>query len=163
MSRVLLLAACVAGPNLLGLNGGMGEWGNRGIGAAGVHPASFPIPPSPYSPIPLSQPRLRPPADLPCSRDELTSYRGRVTKQAITDGKTTLTIETDFDTTETVTIAHPNARDASAFYRLNGAPFTAKDWARIEQSPGRLRDGQRATAWVCEGGQVVVDWTSAAK
>ncbi len=73
-------------------------------------------------------------------------------------GKTTIVIATDEQTTETVTVAHPGAKDASAFYLIGREKFTPESWARIEVTPGTLAKGQRATAWVCTNGKVLVDW-----
>ena len=102
--------------------------------------------------------RLRPPAQAPCAPDDLTSYTGRVTKYTVATGKTTIVIATDEQTTETVTIAHPGAKDASAFYLIGREKFTPEAWARIEVAPGTLAKGQRATAWVCTNGKAIVDW-----
>ncbi len=49
-------------------------------------------------------------------------------------------------------------RDASASFLIGRVAFTAKDWKRIEEAPGRIRKGQRATAWVCTNGKTIVDW-----
>ncbi len=102
--------------------------------------------------------RLRPPATAPCAPDELTSYTGRVTKYTVATGKTTIVIATDEQTTETVMLAHPGAKDASAFYLIGRETFTPEAWARIEVTPGTLAKGQRATAWVCTNGKALVDW-----
>ena len=93
--------------------------------------------------------RLRPPSTAPCVPDELTSYTGRVTKYTVASGKTTIVIATDEQTTETVVLLHPGAKDASAFYLIGREKFTPEAWARIEVTPGTLAKGQRATAWVC--------------
>ena len=61
---------------------------------------------------------------------------------------------------ESTTLAHPQADDARAYYRLNGQDFGAGDFAAIESAPGTLREGVRATAWVCLDGVTppVIDW-----
>ena len=61
---------------------------------------------------------------------------------------------------EATTLSHPGAEDASAHYLFNGQPFTAADWSAIESAPGVLREGMRATAWVCDDGVTppVIDW-----
>lgn len=102
--------------------------------------------------------RQRPPASFSCPTNNLTSYTGVVLRCTRGAGKTTLRIRTDWDTTEDVTLAHPGTDDPSPLFQMNGAPFIAADWARIEQRPGVLRDGTRAAAWVCSDGQVMVDW-----
>ena len=102
--------------------------------------------------------RLRPPAAAPCAPDDLTSYTGRVTKYTVAVGQTTIVIATDEQTTETVTLRHPHAKDASAFYLIGQEKLTPEAWARIEVTPGTLAKGQRATAWVCTNGKAIVDW-----
>jgi len=102
--------------------------------------------------------RQRPPAAFTCPSIHLTTYTGVVTRYTRAQGKTTLRIRTDWDTTEDVTLAHAGTDDPSALFQMNGAPFTPADWARIEQRTGVLRDGTRAAAWVCTDGQVMVDW-----
>lgn len=103
--------------------------------------------------------RSAPPEILECPRDHLTAYIGQVQRYQRGPGRTTLRIRTDWATTETVTIAHPGSSDPSRWFLIERQPFTAADWARIEQRPGRLRAGQRAAAWVCDDGRnPVVDW-----
>lgn len=103
--------------------------------------------------------RLAPPPTVACPRDHLTSYTGQVTQWSRTPDQTTLTIDTDWDTRETVTLKHPGEPDARRFFLLDARPFTAADWTTIERAPGALHDGMRATAWVCdEGHQPIVDW-----
>ena len=103
--------------------------------------------------------RLRPPP-LACDRNELTSWRGVVSGYRRGDHESWLQISTDDDTVEEATLAHPDAPDASAFYRFNGQPFTAADRNAIESAPGTLRAGMRATAWICLDGVTppVIDW-----
>ena len=102
--------------------------------------------------------RQRPPAVLPCSTNELTSYTGKVIGYGRQVGRTTLRIRTDWDTVVRVTLTHPGADDPSAKFMIGGAAFVADDWSLIERSKGVLRTGVRATAWVCSNGETVVDW-----
>jgi hypothetical protein len=102
--------------------------------------------------------RQRPPAVLPCSTNELTSYTGKVIGYGRQVGRTTLRIRTDWDTLERVTLTHPGTDDPSAKFMIGGAAFDADDWSLIERSKGVLRTGVRATAWVCSNGETVVDW-----
>ena len=105
-----------------------------------------------------AQSRHRPPEAFACAANDLTAYTGVVVRYQRERERTTLRIRTDWDTNEDVTVTHPGAADAAAFYRYAGRPFTATDWARIESSPGVLRPSTRATAWVCTDGTVLVDW-----
>lgn len=99
--------------------------------------------------------RLAPAPPVSCPRDQLTSYTGRVISYRRTPEALSLTIRTDWDTTEKVRLAPP----ALDHLRLGGVPFTADDWVRIEGSPGHHRRELRATAWVCEDGRPpLIDW-----
>jgi hypothetical protein len=105
--------------------------------------------------------RIAPPGELKCDRNDLTLYDGRIITYRRRQGSTFLRIRTNFDTTETVIIRHPRTDDPSKFYLLNGAPFTANDWRRIERKQKVLRTGMRANVWVCRDNpaiQPVVDW-----
>lgn len=74
-------------------------------------------------------------------------------------GATSLTIATDSQTTERVTIRHPEAADPDAWLLFKGKPFTQADWNAIAPK-GALRDGVRANAWVCRDGRnAIVDFT----
>lgn len=103
--------------------------------------------------------RLRPPP-LACDRNHLTSWRGRVMDYRRQGDTTWLQIATDDDTLEEAELKVPPPPAAPPDYRLDGQPFTAQDWARIENADGSLRAGMRATAWVCEDGVTppVIDW-----
>jgi hypothetical protein len=102
--------------------------------------------------------RLRPPAQLTCARNQLTSYTGRVVSFSRAAGRSTLRIRTDWDTTERVIVQHPGTRDPSPRFLIDGEPFTSGDWMHIEDAGGHLRQRLRATAWVCTDGSVLVDW-----
>ena len=100
--------------------------------------------------------RVMAPPSLACDRNQLTSYFGKVVGYKRLEAGAWLRIATDYGTIEEVT-----ARD----FLYRGQPFTARDWARIERKPGELRDGVRATAWVCSDGRTppLVDWNAAAE
>lgn len=105
--------------------------------------------------------RIMPPSELKCDRSDLTSYDGRVLAYRRRKGSTFLRMRTNFDTTEEVTIRHRGTDDPSKFYLINGAPFTPRDWRRIERRKGVLINGMRANVWVCRDNpaiQPVVDW-----
>ena len=103
--------------------------------------------------------RERPPQHVACARDHLTSYAGVVTEYRRENGRTMLTIRTDWDTTERVELKHPGTDDPSRWFLLRGTPFRPGDWKEIEIEPGRLRPKMRASAWVCDDGtNPVVDW-----
>jgi len=102
--------------------------------------------------------RIRPPEGVTCPRNELTVYAGRVTSLERQKGATSVTIATDWKTTERVTIRHPEAADPDASFLIKGKPFTKSDWDAIAPK-GTLRDGTRANAWVCRDGRnAIIDW-----
>lgn len=103
--------------------------------------------------------RIRPPEGVTCPRNELTVYAGRVTSLERQKGATSITIATDWQTTERVTIRHPEAADPDAWLLFKGKPFTPADWKDVAPK-GTLRDGVRANAWVCRDGRnAIVDFT----
>lgn len=95
-----------------------------------------------------------------CDRNHLTVYTGVVTRYRRAAGQTSLRIRTDDDTTENVVLKHPGTDDPSAMFQMNAAPFTTRDWPTIELKKSTLRPGTRASAWVCDDGQVMVDWSA---
>lgn len=104
--------------------------------------------------------RIAPPAAITCERNQLTSWTGSVTGYRRTQDCTWLEISTDADTVEQTTVPHGGSTDASSRFLLWGEPFGPSGWAAIESSPGQLKDGMRATAWICLDGITgpVVDW-----
>ena len=107
----------------------------------------------------VAQPRMQPPAQAGCPRDQLTSYDGRPLRYARQQGHTDLQIRTDWDTTETVRLRHPGTDDPSPWFLLAGQPFKPGDWAVVERRRGHLQPGLRVVAWVCSDGRnPVLDW-----
>jgi hypothetical protein len=106
----------------------------------------------------LAQDRVRPPGDLPCSRDELTSYTGAVLKYERTDARISVTIRTDWDTTEGAAVKVAKGESPAKHFLWQGGPFREEHWKQIEESPRKLRKGARVTAWVCTSGATVLDW-----
>ena len=104
------------------------------------------------------QNRQRAPEGFACERNDLTVYTGVVSRYRREQGRTTLRVRTDWETTENVTVTHRGTDGPLASFRYRGSPFTVRDWARIEKSKGILRPGMRAAAWVCADGKVLVDW-----
>jgi hypothetical protein len=92
-----------------------------------------------------AQPRLRPPDDVGCDRNELTVYAGEVTRYTRAKGAMQLTIRTDEDTVEKVRL--PEAR-----MRWRGGPFLPEHWKELEKGKRRVH------AWVCKSGTGLIDW-----
>ena len=105
--------------------------------------------------------RVAPPKGLKCDINDLTLYDGEVVAYERKPGSTFLRIDTNFDTTEEVTLKHPGTDDPSGLFLLNGEPFKQADWPKVEGAQRKLRPGMRANVWVCVGDpavQPVVDW-----
>ncbi|MBK5294463.1 MAG: hypothetical protein JJE04_22630 [Acidobacteriia bacterium] len=98
--------------------------------------------------------RQAPPSAITCPHDYLTAYTGKVASYSRSETQLSLTIRTDWDTTETVTIKMP------AKMLLRSEPFQPAHWPKVEIAKGKLKKGMRATAWVCEDGRnpPVLDW-----
>lgn len=110
-----------------------------------------------------AQGRVRPPGVLECAPERLTAYIGVVTRFSRERDRTILEIRTDWDTTEQVAIAH-EADGPERWFLLRAKPFGPDGWKTIESAPGQLRQGIRASAWICEGGKnPIVDWNPAAE
>ena len=105
--------------------------------------------------------RVRPPEAVTCPRDDLTLYAGRVIALDRQREATSLTIATDWKTTERVTIKHAGGTDPAASFLMNGKPFPKDGWAAL-LADGKLRDGVRVNAWVCRDGRVTIDWQGVA-
>lgn len=108
----------------------------------------------------LPQARVRPPATLACDRSSLTSFSGTVTSWSRTDETATLSMDTDFDTKERFLIRFERSSPLEKWFLLEGEPFRAADWNKVEATKTRLRPGVKATVWVCEGSSAnpVIDW-----
>jgi hypothetical protein len=103
--------------------------------------------------------RMRPPDVITCDRNHLTSYTGKVLSYSRRTGRTTLSIRTDWDTTETVTLNHPRSSNPAKWFLLRGETFKQSDWATIESSRSNLKPNMRVTAWVCDDGRnPIIDW-----
>lgn len=102
--------------------------------------------------------RLRPPDAVTCPRDQLTVYTGRVIALERRPDTTTVTIATDWNTTERATVRHPDAGSPEASFLIKSQPFGKDDWNAIAPG-GKLRENARASAWVCQDGRnPVIDW-----
>jgi hypothetical protein len=106
----------------------------------------------------MAQERVRPPENLPCSRDQLTSYTGAVQKYERADARISVTIRTDWDTTESVTVKLAKGESAAKRFLWRGGPFREEHWKQIEEPGRKPRPGVRVTAWVCTSGAAVLDW-----
>jgi hypothetical protein len=103
--------------------------------------------------------RIRPPDTLNCSRNDLTSFTGRVLSYSRGNSRLSLRMRTDEQTTESFTLSYRQKDGPSRWFLLRAEPFKADDWKLIETRRGRLRGGMRATVWVCSTNRrPVIDW-----
>ncbi len=108
--------------------------------------------------------RLRPPDNVTCPRNNLTSFTGRVTSYLRGNTQTVIRMRTDEETNEKFIIRHAPKDNPSRWYMLNAEPFQQGDWMLIESSKNRVRPRTRATAWVCDDGtNPIIDWKPAGK
>ena len=105
--------------------------------------------------------RVGAPSDLKCSRDNTTSFTGRVLAYSRGRGRVFIKVRTDEQTTEQFTL-HYGRGDFKALFRLRGEPLGEGDLARIELRAGKLRPNMRATVWACYEGDNLkaerIDW-----
>jgi hypothetical protein len=138
--------------------------GNATSVARGVAVALFVLLAAAPPASPAATERVRPPDDLPCSRDELSLFAGTVSRYARTKTSLELTVDTEWDTHEPVTLRAADEAALTKHLRLDGKPFAAGDWSRLEASAGRLREGVRVKIWLCgkgtEAAPARVDWQS---
>jgi hypothetical protein len=95
-----------------------------------------------------------------CDRNQLTSFNGVVSHYRRDTDVTVITILTDWDTVETVTLEHTDPDGVMQYFKLRGRVFTYNDWAEIEIGHGVLHDGIRVIAWICldDITPPVIDW-----
>ncbi|HEY0404817.1 MAG TPA: hypothetical protein VGC89_03775 [Pyrinomonadaceae bacterium] len=103
--------------------------------------------------------RIRPPENLDCSRNDLTSFTGRALSYSRSNTRLFLRMRTDEQTTENFTLSFGQKDGPAKWFLLRAEPFKAEDWKLIETRRGRLRPGMRATVWVCQTNRKpVIDW-----
>jgi hypothetical protein len=103
--------------------------------------------------------RIRPPDSLSCSRNDLTSFTGRVLSYSRTNNRLSLRMRTDEETLERFTLRYGSRENPTKWFLLRAEPFKDEDWKLIESRRGRLLKGMRATVWVCtNSAKPVIDW-----
>lgn len=106
-----------------------------------------------------AQGRIRPPDSIRCDPNHLTSFTGRILSYQRRPGRVSIGMRTDEATTESFQLKFRKAEDAAHWFLLRGEEFKQSDWTFIERSRYRLRQGMRATVWVCDDGTTpIVDW-----
>lgn len=102
--------------------------------------------------------RLAPPAAIACERNRLTSYSGRVTAVRRGTEGDTVTIETDWGSVESFTVAVAGQPEPA--YLLGGKPMRAEDWPAVLNDAGEPQPDLGAIAWVCGDPPeyTVIDW-----
>lgn len=108
--------------------------------------------------------RTNTPASFACDPNHLTSYTGVVERYVRDAQRVLIVVHTDWGTTQAVDIKPaspaPVADRAVSMFRVEGRAFSKDDWTTIEQSPGTLRTGTRATIRACDNGNTMVEWNT---
>lgn len=103
--------------------------------------------------------RLAPPSGLPCSRDQLTSFSGKVIRYARQPRQITLQIRTDEATTERFQIQISKGKNYLALFLLNGAAITKTELEKIEKKLTKKANDVRVTVWECRNSaHRIIDW-----
>ncbi len=104
--------------------------------------------------------RLMVPDFVSCERNNLTSFSGKPTKYNRENGELEITIATDFDTVETITVGYPSSTALMESFFIKGKAVDLKSWQEFEESVGILSGKISVTAWVCnlEGIAPVFVW-----
>lgn len=112
---------------------------------------------------PAARGRLLPPSVLPCTRDHLTAFFGRILDYKRSPGRITIRMRTDESTTERITLSLKKGEDPAHWFLMRGEQFGSEDWARIERGPGILHQGMRAIVWMCREvpKRPLIDWRPA--
>lgn len=128
------------------LEGGLDAWNAAGLPTESDNHEPPVVNEAPAAEASRGGGRLMAPAALTCDRNKVTLYSGKVTAFTRTKTKTSITIATDWDTTESTTAKSPR-------YLVNTEPMKASDWKRVGA-------GKRANVWICSqpGIATVIDW-----
>ncbi|MCA0900274.1 MULTISPECIES: hypothetical protein [Microbulbifer] len=104
--------------------------------------------------------RLAVPEYVTCDRNQLTSWQGEITRVNRKGNSVDLAIETDYGTSESMTMAGASWEEVIAQFRLAGRPFTADDWSQLFDTEGNHRRGLRAIIWLCQADDQppIVNW-----
>ncbi len=107
---------------------------------------------------PLPQ-RLAPPSGLPCSRDQLTSYTGKILRYTRKSSQIFLQVRTDEATTERFQISISKGKGYLDLYLLNGAAITKTELEKIERKLTKKTNDVRVTVWECRNSaHRIIDW-----
>lgn len=94
--------------------------------------------------------RLMVPSYFECQRNLVTSWTGEIVKYQRLSDTINLTIFTDADTVENISITFKNLEQLQEQFYLNNKAFEGTNWQKIESSPAQLHNKMRATIWLCE-------------
>lgn len=138
------------------LHGGYPAWHEAGLPVEIERTVHFPE--EKPAATPASGGRLAPPDAVTCDRNQLTSHSGRIASYKRAKDKTVIVMNTSAGTVETLTLTHAGTDDPSRLFLIDAKPFKAEDWKRIEKKKGELLPDLSAVAWICTGGDTIIDW-----
>ena len=103
--------------------------------------------------------RLAPPPGLPCSRDTLTSYSGKILRYTRKPNQIFLLMRTDEATTEKFQIEISKGKNHLNLFLLNGQAITATELEQVEKKILKKSKAVTVTVWECrDTSHRVIDW-----
>ncbi len=103
--------------------------------------------------------RLAPPPGLPCSRDTLTSYSGRILRYTRKPNQIFLLMRTDEATTEKFQIKISKGKNHLNLFLLNGQAISATELEQVEKKILNKSKAVTVTVWEClKTTHRVIDW-----
>lgn len=108
--------------------------------------------------------RLAPPPGLPCSRDTLTSYSGKILRYTRKPNQIFLLMRTDEATTEKFQIEISKGKNHLNLYLLNGQAISATELEQVEKRILKKSKAVTVTVWECiNTSHRVIDWRAELK
>jgi hypothetical protein len=103
--------------------------------------------------------RLAPPTGLPCSRDTLTSYSGKILRYTRQPKQIFLLMRTDEATTEKFQIEISKGKNHLNLFLLNGQTISATELDQVEKKILKKSKAVTVTVWECINTRHrVIDW-----
>ncbi|MGS2719611.1 hypothetical protein [Paraglaciecola aestuariivivens] len=109
--------------------------------------------------------RLLVPDYVSCERNHLTSWVGFVSKFKLTENKLEISIATNEQTLEQLTLEFSSEAELLTHFYLNGEKFSPSDWQSITTSDKQLIAKTRAVVWICldDSKPPVINWRSSSQ
>ncbi len=106
-----------------------------------------------------SRQRLAPPPGLPCSRDQLTSFSGKIIRYTRKPKQIFLRMRTDEATTEQFQIQISHGKNYLNLFLLNGQEISKTELEQIEKKLLKKSNTVSVTVWECRNSaHRIIDW-----